>query len=75
VPKRRNFDRENINAVVEIAPKPSLFHHLAEVSIRGRHQAKIDVNRPASAQPLKFLFLESSQEFRLKLNWKICNFI
>src|SRR5580704_12920405 len=68
-------DRKHIQAVVKVVTKSALFHHLSEISIGRRHQAKIHMNRSPAAQPLKFLLLQCTQQFRLQLQRKISYFV
>src|ERR1700730_17670930 len=75
MPKGGNLDRKNINTVVEIVARPALIYHLSEVAVCRRHHAKVHVYGSTAAKSLEFMLLESSQEFRLKLYGKVCNFV
>src|ERR1700676_5492178 len=75
MPKGGNLDRKNMNTVVEIVAKPALIYHLLKVAVCRRHHAKVHVYGSTAAKSLEFMLLESSQKFRLKLYWKVCNFV
>jgi hypothetical protein len=47
--QRRHYDWENIQAVVQVAAKSAVGHHLAQISIRGSNQAHVHADRPRTA--------------------------
>ena len=53
-PQRRERNPENIQPVIEILPKQTLFHLLAQVDVRGRDDANVEPDPFVSAQPLDF---------------------
>src|SRR5262249_11149881 len=66
LPQRRQQDRENIEAVVEVASKLSLLYHLQQVSVGGGHQPHVYSLRAFASQGLEFLVLENPQQLGLQ---------
>src|SRR5260370_277702 len=67
LPQRRDLDREDVQAVVEVVAEPLLLDHLDEVAVRRGDQADVDLDRPGAAEALERLLLEDLEELRLEL--------
>ena len=65
LPQRRDADREDVQAIIEVITEAVLFDHLGEVSVRRRHQTDVDFDRPSSADAHELLILENPEELRL----------
>src|SRR5262249_15032262 len=63
--QRRDADREDVQAIVEILTEAVRFGHLGEVSVRRCHQTNVDLDRPSSADAHELLILENAEELRL----------
>src|SRR5262245_10058607 len=63
--QRRDADREDIQAIVEIITEAVRFDHLGEVSVRRCHQTNVDPDGPSSADTHELLILENAEELRL----------
>src|ERR1043166_1493980 len=63
--QRRQHDRKDEDAVIEILPESAVADLLFEVAMRGHHHAHIDSNATGAAQTLDLALLQHSQQFRL----------
>src|ERR1044071_5490301 len=75
IAQRRRRDREYLKAVVEIASKELVAHHLSQVAVGGGDEPDVNRNRPGSSQPLERLLLESPEQFGLQIERNVTNFI
>ena len=57
LPKRRQMNRHNIQAVVEVLTKIPLFHHFFKIPIGGSNNANINRNLFHAAKALNFAVL------------------
>ncbi len=73
--RRRKSDGEDAEAVVEGTIKMSGFDHFCEIAIGGGDEANIDGNGASAADAFEFLFLDGAQNFGLKLEREIPDFI
>jgi len=69
------LNRKNVESIVEVGAKVALLNHLGQVSVGRGHQAKIYAHSSGVSQPLKFLLLEKSQQFRLQLQANVIHFV
>jgi len=65
LPQRRDADREDVQAVVEVFTEAVPFDHLGEVPVRRRHQTDVDLDRPSPAEAHELLILEHPEELWL----------
>ena len=65
LPQRRDADREDVQAVVEVVAEPVFVNHLNEVPIRCCDQTDVDLDRPGAADALELVLLEHAEELRL----------
>ncbi len=63
--QRRNLNRKNVEAIVEIAAKFAVGDEAREVAIGGGDDADVDGLRAIAAEALEFLLLQNAQQFRL----------
>src|ERR1017187_5154174 len=75
VTEGRYRDRENLQPVIEIAAEELITHHLLQIPIGGREQADINQDGAGASEPFELLFLESAQQFGLKLQWNIAHLV
>ena len=75
MPQGGNLDREYIQPVVEIVAKQTLRHHLFQIPVRCCYQTEVCANRSTASESLKFVLLQSPQEFRLELKREIADFV
>src|ERR1700760_3595948 len=73
--QRRKTNGKDAQPIVEIGAERFLLHHAAKVLVGSRDDSHISVQRAGAAQPLILLILEHSQEFGLKFQGKISNFV
>src|ERR1700677_5313726 len=74
-PKSRDTDGEDIHAIKKVAAKLSVGHHLRQISAGGGDKSDVGLQGLAAAHSFKFLFLQNPQQLRLKVLWKIADFI
>jgi hypothetical protein len=61
VPQWWRGDRKNLQAILKIAAKKFLFHHLGQVPVGCRNQPDVDWNGSGASQPFNSLFLQGPQ--------------
>ena len=64
-PESRTFDREDIEAIVQIPSEASVINFRPEFLVRGRNNSRIDFDRGSGTEPFEFPFLENPQQFGL----------
>src|SRR5262249_35521833 len=74
-PQRREINRKDFQAVVEIRTKLLVRNHFAEIAVSCRDQPYVDRNRSRAPEPFKFFFLQCAEDFSLQLKGQIANFI
>ena len=65
IAKRRQLERHDVQAEVEVLPKPLRPHQIGQVLIRGGEHADVGVNRSAAADANDRLFFEHAQQLGL----------
>src|SRR5579862_4661477 len=73
--QRWNGQWENVEAIIEVAPEFAIFDHLLQIAMGRGDNANIHLLRTRAAQSLKFAFLQDPEQFRLKLEWDVTNFV
>src|SRR5206468_1587523 len=71
----RQSDRKDVQAVEEVLTKSVGPNHLPEVAVRGRDQPEIDFDNIVGADSTNFLVLNDAQQFHLKGQCRLGNFI
>ncbi len=71
VAQRREADREDAEAVVEVGPEAPLAHLALDVAVRGGDDPHVGPLRPRRAEPLELAALEDPQELRLDLEGEL----
>jgi hypothetical protein len=69
LPERRDDDRHDVNAVVQVIPEPPRLHEDREVSVRRRDEPHVHGDRPAGADALELVLLEHREELDPRLPW------
>src|SRR5579862_5349728 len=73
IAQRRRRDREHLEAVVEVASKELVTHHLGQVAVGGGDEPDINGNRPGPSQPLERLLLQRPEQFGLQVERNVAN--
>ncbi len=74
--KRRQRDREDVQAVVQVRAKLAAPHHLEEILVGRRDHSHVHRQRPAAAaEPLDLLLLQRSQQLRLELERQVADLV
>ncbi len=73
--KRRDIDRHNIQPVIQILAKRSLFERRAQIAIRRGDQPHIHFQRARSAEPFEFALLQHAQQFHLRRAGHVADFV
>src|ERR1700730_11776155 len=71
----RQANRKNTQSIVEIGAEGFLLHHAGKILVGSRDDSNVSVQRACAAQALVLLILEHAQEFGLKFQGKISNFV
>jgi hypothetical protein len=56
--QRRQLDRKDIQAKVEVTAKLAISHHPRQIAMGGSHEPHIHLVSPAAAEAFEFLFLQ-----------------
>ena len=73
--QQRHGERENIQAIKQITPEFSLGDGLAQITIRRGDDAHVDLDRLAAADGFKLLLLQHAEQFDLRLQRQVADFI
>src|ERR1700730_17977588 len=71
----RNGNRENIQAVVEVAAELFLYNHIFQIAMSRGDNPNINLFRACTAQTLELAFLEDANQFVLQFQVDITDFI
>ena len=67
LPERRDADRENVQAEVEVVTEPPLRAKPVQLAVRRRHDADVSPQRPGPAHALVLPFLEEAEQPNLEI--------
>ena len=73
--KRREMNRKDTEAVVQVLAETTLRDFVRQVPIGGRHNADVHTACPLLADPLELAFLNHAQELALELQRDFANFV
>src|SRR5437763_1125288 len=73
--QRRQFDRNDVQAIEEIFLKTAFGHHLAKISIRGRNHTNVDFFGAFGTEWFEFALLQHAKELRLQRRTHRADFI
>ena len=73
--QRRDINRENIDAIVEVVAKSAVGHHRPEVAVCRRNYADVNADLVSTTDPPDLSFLQGTQELCLHGNVKLGNFV
>src|SRR6266481_5541307 len=73
--KRRNLDRENLQAIKQIITEGSAGCGCIKITIRGGDHTNVDLDGLRSSDPLEFLFLKDSQQGNLRVRRQFAHFV
>ena len=73
--QRRHTQLHDIQTIKEVFTKCAPLNRVVQINIRQRHEARINFDRPSSAEPLKFALFDDAQKFRLSINRKMRDFV
>src|SRR4029450_5002600 len=68
-----NPDREDVQAVEQVLPKAPLRDLYLQVPVRGTDDANVDRQGLAASDPLELLFLQHTEQLRLRFDGKLGN--
>src|SRR6266478_5719457 len=74
-PQRRHLNRKNVEPVKQVATKGAGSDGCPQVTVGGRNHSNICLDGSSSADTLKFVFLQNTQERDLGLEGKFTDFI
>ena len=72
---RRQVDRNNIQPVIKIFTEGAVLYHLLEIGAGGGNDSDVDLYGAVSAHALKLAFLQDAQQFHLKSDRHVPDFI
>jgi len=75
VTQRRQVERQNSQAVVEILPELLGLDQFGQIFVCGRNDSCIDLDRLIASDALDFTFLENPQQLRLEGRSRVGNLI
>src|SRR3990172_5969109 len=75
LPRRRQLDGEDLQAIVEVLTEPAGSDGRFEVAIRCCDDAGMNLSLPEAAQPSNLLPLDRLQELRLKVQAKLADLV
>ena len=73
--QRRQHDREDVQAVVEVFAEAAVGDHSRQVAVRGRHQAHVHLDRLRAAQALELLLLQHAEQLGLQLRRDVADLV
>src|SRR5262245_24677667 len=73
--QRRQGDRNDVEAIVEILAKDAFLHHVFKICARGGDNPHINLDRRITANALELAFLYDTQQFYLERDRHITNLI
>src|SRR6266852_252626 len=74
-PQRRHINRENVEPVKQVTTKGSRSDGRLQITVCSSYHADIRLDGPSSADTLKFVFLQNTQQRNLCLGRKLAAFI
>src|SRR5215470_14295164 len=75
LPQWRYEDWKYVQPIVKIAAEFVACDHVGQVAMSGGHKTDVDAMGTAASQPLKLLFLQNAQKFRLYGQRQITDFV
>ena len=69
------MDRKYLQPVVEVMTKRVLFYHGEQVTMRRRYEAHVYLVSPVATEPLEFLLLQDTEQFRLEFQGNVADFV
>src|SRR4029077_9151093 len=73
--QRRNRDREDVEAVVEIVAKFAFRDRFLEIAIRRGDHAQVHLSRLRAADRLEFAFLQNAEQLYLQVKRQLADFV
>src|ERR1700719_4707513 len=73
--ERRQRNRKNIQAIVQVLSEFTVTDHLPQISIGGRDDTNIDARGTGAAYGLELALLEDTEQLGLKLQRHVSDFI
>src|SRR5688572_23986747 len=73
--QRRDGDRKNIQAIVQIRSERSVFDHLRKIAVRGRDDPHVHPLGPRAAEALKLTLLQDAQQLGLYFRGDIADLV
>src|SRR6478609_19348 len=70
-----DIDRDNVEPIIKIFTKASLFERLTEVNVRGRHDSHVDITSGVRSQTLELSLLQNAQQLDLNITGDVPYFV
>src|SRR5881628_1586335 len=75
LPKRRQMQRNDVQAVVQVGTEPTRLDLLLEIAIGGGDQSRVDRDGFRGADGDDFSMLENAQQLDLRRRRRLANFV
>ena len=75
IAQRREQDREDVQAVIEILSKRAVGDLLLEIAVGGRDDADVDLDRLGAAHPLELALLQHAQQLDLDVQRQVAHLV
>jgi hypothetical protein len=75
IAQRRNGEPDDIEAVEEVEPEPPVRDFVAQVAVRGSHDANVDAARKVLADAPQLPFLDDTQQLGLCTRRQLADFV
>ena len=73
--QRRDADRDDVDAVVEVFAERPFLHAPFEIHVGGRHQTELHLDRLVAAHPLDLAFLDRAQQLGLQVELEVADLV
>src|SRR4051794_40022165 len=74
-PKRRDVYLNNVQSIIQIKSKTTLLYRIDQRAITSGNNPQVNTDVFRSAQSAKTLFLQNAEQFRLKQQWQVGDFV
>ena len=73
--QRRDRDRKDVEAIVQIAPERSVLDHVLEIAVRGGHDPHVDALGPRAAEAFELALLQHAQQLGLHFHRDVADLV
>src|SRR6266481_1222311 len=75
LPQRREQDRKNIQAIIEVAAKFVPLDHVVQIPVGRSYEPDVYLMGPSAAQPLELLLLQHAEKLWLQGQWDVAHLV